>query len=91
LLKISDKENTHIQGGQNKKARKHKGTWSLYQDAPDTIKTKTYKGSIFKVDRKTFYMMVLIKNVLHWGWRDGSVVKSSGCYSRGPGFNSQHP
>jgi hypothetical protein len=23
-------------------------------------------------------------------WRDGSTVKSIGCSSRGPGFNSQH-
>jgi hypothetical protein len=26
-----------------------------------------------------------------WGWRDGSVVKSTDCYSRGPEFNSQKP
>jgi hypothetical protein len=25
------------------------------------------------------------------GWRDSSVVKSTGCSSRGPGFSSQHP
>ena len=25
------------------------------------------------------------------GWRDGSVVKSTGCSSRGPEFNSQQP
>ena len=25
------------------------------------------------------------------GWRDGSAAKSTGCSSRGPGFNSQHP
>jgi hypothetical protein len=24
------------------------------------------------------------------GWRDGSEVKSTGCSSRGPGFNFQH-
>ena len=24
------------------------------------------------------------------GWRDGSAGKSTGCSSRGPGFNSQH-
>jgi len=23
------------------------------------------------------------------GWRDGSVVKSTGCFSRGPEFSSQ--
>ena len=26
-----------------------------------------------------------------WGWRDGSAAKSTGCSSRRPGFNSQHP
>jgi hypothetical protein len=25
------------------------------------------------------------------GWRDGSVVKSTDCSSRGPEFNSQQP
>jgi hypothetical protein len=25
------------------------------------------------------------------GWRDDSVVQSTGCSSRGPEFNSQHP
>ena len=25
------------------------------------------------------------------GWRDGSVVKSTDCSFRGPGFNSQDP
>jgi hypothetical protein len=25
------------------------------------------------------------------GWRDGSVVKSTGCFSRRPGFSSQLP
>ena len=25
------------------------------------------------------------------GWRDGSAVKSAGCSSRGPEFNSQQP
>ena len=25
------------------------------------------------------------------GWRDGSEVESTGCSSRGPEFNSQHP
>jgi hypothetical protein len=26
-----------------------------------------------------------------WGWRAGLAVKSTGCSSRGPEFNSQHP
>ena len=25
------------------------------------------------------------------GWRDDSAVRSTGCSSRGPGFNSQNP
>ena len=28
---------------------------------------------------------------IHRGWRGGSAVKSTGCSSRGAGFNSQHP
>ena len=27
----------------------------------------------------------------YWGWRDGSVVKSTTCSSKGPEFNSQKP
>jgi hypothetical protein len=30
-------------------------------------------------------------NRCHWSWRDASVVKSTGCSSRGPGFYPQHP
>jgi hypothetical protein len=33
----------------------------------------------------------LIINLLTWGWRVGSAVKSTDCSSRGSGFNSQHP
>jgi hypothetical protein len=29
-------------------------------------------------------------NISVMGWGDGSVVKSSGCFSRGPTFNFQH-
>jgi hypothetical protein len=29
--------------------------------------------------------------VKFWGWRDGSVVKNTGCSSRGPEFKSQQP
>jgi hypothetical protein len=29
---------------------------------------------------------------ISWGsWRDASMVKSTGCSHRGPGFDSQHP
>jgi len=30
-------------------------------------------------------------NKKKWGWRDGSVVKSTDCSSRGPEFYSQQP
>ena len=29
--------------------------------------------------------------ILYMGWRDGSVVKSTDCSSRGPEFNFQQP
>jgi hypothetical protein len=28
--------------------------------------------------------------VLNWGWRDGSAVRSTACISTGHEFNSQH-
>jgi len=28
--------------------------------------------------------------ILYWSWRDGSAVKSPGCSSRGPGFDSPY-
>ena len=40
----------------------------------------------------TFPAQVLTyKKEAFWGWRDGLVVKSTGCYSRGPEFSSQQP
>jgi hypothetical protein len=36
------------------------------------------------------YLKKYIK-ILIWGWRDGSVVKSTDCSSRGPEFDSQQP
>jgi hypothetical protein len=30
-----------------------------------------------------------LKEYREWGWRDGSVVKSTDCSFRGPEFNSQ--
>jgi hypothetical protein len=38
-------------------------------------------------------MMVLIQEGRGWGWswRDGSAVKSTDCFSRGPEFKSQQP
>jgi hypothetical protein len=35
-------------------------------------------------------VMWLFKNVVRH-WRDGSVVKSTDCFSRGPQFNAQQP
>jgi hypothetical protein len=37
-------------------------------------------GSVFSIKQKN-----------DRGWRDGLVVKSTDCSSRGPEFNSQHP
>jgi hypothetical protein len=31
------------------------------------------------------------KSCVYRGWRDGSEVKSTGCSSRGPQFDSQQP
>jgi hypothetical protein len=36
-------------------------------------------------------MSAFIKMKTLGGWRDGSVVKSTDCSSRGPEFNSQQP
>lgn len=39
-------------------------------------------------------MCWLLKSLYHkptcWSWRDGSTVKNSGCFSRGPKFDSQY-
>jgi hypothetical protein len=35
--------------------------------------------------------MKLILESKLWGWRDGSVVRSTGCSSRGPEFNFHQP
>ena len=34
---------------------------------------------------------LILKSYIIGGWGDGSVVKSTDCSSRGPGFDSQHP
>jgi hypothetical protein len=36
-------------------------------------------------------MYEVVSRTGRWGWRDGSVVKSTDCSSRGPDFNSQQP
>ena len=45
------------------------------------FKLQPYLGTILKQYFKS----------ASWGWRDGSVVKSTDCSSRGPEFNSQQP
>jgi hypothetical protein len=50
------------------------------------IKTHIHIKSIFKYISK---IIVKIKTV--WSWRDGSVVKSTDCSSKGPEFKSQQP
>ena len=39
---------------------------------------------------RNFWNWRLLKTYT-WGWRDGSAVKSTGCSSSGPEFNSQEP
>lgn len=40
----------------------------------------------------TLTMTTKTEKKIHYpgGWRDDSVIRSTGCSSRGPGFNSQH-
>jgi hypothetical protein len=40
---------------------------------------------------ETIYIFDKAFRSLCMGWRDGSVVKSTDCSSRGPEFNSQQP
>ena len=48
------------------------------------LQKDTYLDVTFNLPREQF------KNMNSRGWRDDSAVKSTGCSSRGPGFNSQH-
>jgi hypothetical protein len=55
------------------------------------------KRSEYQVVKRAFAVLLPLfwkseglKNVL-LGWRDGLVVKKTGCSSRGPEFNSQQP
>jgi hypothetical protein len=47
------------------------------------------KENLFSKARTT--VNSLKKKIFPRGWRDGSVVKSTVCFSRGPEFNSQQP
>jgi hypothetical protein len=44
---------------------------------------------VFKHQRSLLFRLFFKNNFR--GWRDGSVMKSTGCSSRGPEFNSQQP
>ena len=44
----------------------------------------------YKTVYDSIYYHFIFKNTV-WEWRDGSVVKITGCSSRGPEFNSQQP
>jgi hypothetical protein len=41
--------------------------------------------------RKVRKVVAVLKDGRLLGWRDGSVVKSTDCSSKGPEFNSQQP
>jgi hypothetical protein len=45
------------------------------------------QGSSWQTQRKLFIAFI---KLFRQGWRDGSVVKYTGCPSREPEFNSQH-
>jgi hypothetical protein len=80
--------------------------WPFWADDPVNIKLDKllednwYKTSLvsyflkteFQLPKCTLFIITMftIKNRIK-SWRDGSVVKSSDCSSRDPGFNSQQP
>ena len=56
------------------------------------MKKKTVENTLQLWRKEHSYLSP--KMIISWeqgGWRDGSVVMSTGCSSRGPGFYSQHP
>jgi hypothetical protein len=51
-----------------------------------------WSTQLSKITHSWHWRLYLVaKEFYLWGWRDGSVVKSTGCSSRGPEFNSQQP
>jgi hypothetical protein len=44
-----------------------------------------------KVEVPMGYLTLGLKKSCSWGWRDGSVVKSTDWTSKGPEFKSQQP
>jgi len=47
------------------------------------------KETLVQINNDIYYSAV--KKEITGGWRDGSVVKSTDCSSRGPEFKSQQP
>jgi hypothetical protein len=43
-----------------------------------------------KIEIIFFLLYFFKKRFWYWGWRDGMTVKSTGCSSGGPEFNSLH-
>jgi hypothetical protein len=60
----------------------------IYCKSKTTKKRKEQKGgnAAAKIKKK---MKGFFKTSLSWGWRDGSVAKSTDCSSEGPEFASQ--
>jgi hypothetical protein len=54
-----------------------------------TLRSSTIKKNHIKKQKQNKTKQNKTKNLT--GWRDGSVVKSTGCSPRGPEFNSQQP
>jgi hypothetical protein len=59
----------------------------LTQGSP-SMGSQHLRGQEFKVSLED---MRHIKKFLKWGWRDGSVIKSTDYSSEGPEFKSQQP
>jgi hypothetical protein len=50
-------------------------------------KSLSFKKVFLKV-RETSEENKKLKNAFNWGWRDGSMVKSTDCSTEGPEFKS---
>ena len=59
--------------------------------APSACCQQTYTDSKELPGDPMFASLFNYSKNIKWGWRDGSEVKSTGCSSRGPDFNSQQP
>jgi hypothetical protein len=67
------------------------GLESEFQDSQSYTEKLCLNNNNKKTKNKTKTKQTNNKKKRKRGWRDGSVVKSTDCSSRGPEFNSQQP